>query len=85
MFSRLRLIALAVIAASFCLPLTVRSQTKAPLTHEAMWMMKRVGAPNPSPTASGLSFHWSSLLMTRRTRFLTCGLCRQTDQPNQGV
>jgi len=56
MFSRPRLIAFAVIAASFCLPLTVRSQTKAPLTHEAMWMMKRVGAPNPSPDGKWVVF-----------------------------
>jgi len=56
MFSRPRLIALAVIAASFCLPLTVRSQTKVPLTHEAMWMMKRVGAPNPSPDGKWVVF-----------------------------
>ena len=56
MFSRTRLIALAVIAASFCLPLTVRSQTKVPLTHEAMWMMKRVGAPNPSPDGKWVVF-----------------------------
>ena len=56
MFSKPRLIAFAVIAASFCLPLTVRSQTKAPLTHEAMWMMKRVGAPNPSPDGKWIVF-----------------------------
>jgi len=56
MFSRPRLIALAVIAASFCLPLTVRSQTKVPLTHEAMWMMKRVSAPNPSPDGKWVVF-----------------------------
>jgi len=56
MFSRPRLIALAFIAASFCFPLTVRSQTKVPLTHEAMWMMKRVGAPNPSPDGKWVVF-----------------------------
>src|SRR6185369_2206826 len=56
MFSRTRFIALAVIAASFCLPLAVRSQTKTPLTHEAMWMMKRVGAPNPSPDGRWVVF-----------------------------
>jgi dipeptidyl aminopeptidase/acylaminoacyl peptidase len=56
MFSRTRLIALAVIAASFCLPLSVRSQTKVPLSHEAMWMMKRVGAPNPSPDGKWVVF-----------------------------
>ena len=28
---------------------TAQSAGKVPLTHETMWMMKRVGAPNPSP------------------------------------
>lgn len=56
MLSRTRLIALAVIAAALFLPLSVRSQTKSPLTHEAMWMMKRVGAPNPSPDGKWVVF-----------------------------
>jgi dipeptidyl aminopeptidase/acylaminoacyl peptidase len=59
MFLRTRLIVLATIAASFCLPLSVRSQTpttKAPLSHEAMWMMKRVGSPNPSPDGKWVVF-----------------------------
>src|SRR3569832_711514 len=29
--------------------LCVSAQTKAPLTHETMWMMTRVGAPLPRP------------------------------------
>ncbi len=49
MLFRTKLVVISVIAASFCLSLTVRSQTKVPLSHEAMWAMKRVGAPNPSP------------------------------------
>ncbi|MEK6335640.1 MAG: S9 family peptidase [Acidobacteriota bacterium] len=56
MFLRTRLIALAVIATSLGLALGVRSQTKAPLSHEAMWMMKRVGAPNPSPDGKWVVF-----------------------------
>ena len=59
MFLRTRLIVLAVVAASFCLPLSVRSQTpttKVPLSHESMWMMKRVGAPSPSPDGKWVVF-----------------------------
>ena len=56
MFRRTRLIALAVIAASLFLSLGVRAQTKTPLSHEAMWMMKRVGAPNPSPDGKWVVF-----------------------------
>src|SRR6185369_7040233 len=36
--------------------LFVSAQTKAPLTHETMWMMKRVGAPVPSPDGKGVVF-----------------------------
>src|SRR5688500_10781275 len=53
-------IAISVIsAAMFCLPLHARSQTagnKAPLTHESMWMLKRVGAPTPSPDGKWVVF-----------------------------
>lgn len=40
-------------------PLRVSAQTtsgKVPLTHETMWMMKRVGAPNPSPDGKWVVF-----------------------------
>ena len=56
MFLRTRLVVLAVIAASIFLSASVRSQTKAPLSHETMWMMKRVGAPNPSPDGRWVVF-----------------------------
>ncbi len=36
--------------------LSARAQTKAPLTHETMWMMKRVGAPVPSPDGKWVVF-----------------------------
>jgi Tol biopolymer transport system component len=36
--------------------LFVNAQTKAPLTHETMWMMKRVGAPVPSPDGKWVVF-----------------------------
>src|ERR1044072_203595 len=36
--------------------LFVSAQTKVPLTHETMWMMKRVGAPGPSPDEKGVVF-----------------------------
>src|SRR6185295_8504477 len=41
---------------SLCLSVSVRSQTKTPLPHEAMWMMKRVGPPNPSPDGRWVVF-----------------------------
>ena len=34
----------------------VKAQTKAPLTHETMWMLKRVGAPAPSPDGKWVVF-----------------------------
>jgi dipeptidyl aminopeptidase/acylaminoacyl peptidase len=49
MLFRTKLVVASVIAASFCLSLNAKSQTRVPLSHEAMWMMKRVGPPNPSP------------------------------------
>src|ERR1700750_1739140 len=36
--------------------LFVSAQTKVPLTHETMWMMKRVGAPVPSPDGKWVVF-----------------------------
>ena len=36
--------------------LCVSGQTKIPLTHETMWMMKRVGAPVPSPDGKWVVF-----------------------------
>ena len=48
-----------IIAVIFSLPLCAGSQTapsKVPLTHEAMWMMKRVGAPVPSPDGKWVVF-----------------------------
>lgn len=54
------IIALAVISSvPFCLPFSIRSQTaasKVPLTHETMWMLKRVGAPTPSPDGKWVVF-----------------------------
>jgi len=47
---------LLVITTLTFMPFTVRSQNKVPLTHEAMWMMKRVGAPNPSPDGKWVVF-----------------------------
>jgi len=52
----LLIITLAVISIA---PLAARAQTaaaKAPLTHETMWMMKRVGAPVPSPDGKWVVF-----------------------------
>ena len=36
--------------------LTLPAQTKTALTHETMWMMKRVGAPEVSPNGSMVIF-----------------------------
>jgi dipeptidyl aminopeptidase/acylaminoacyl peptidase len=47
------LIALAVICTA---ALDAKTQTKTPLTHESMWMMKRVGAPVPSPDGKWVVF-----------------------------
>ena len=50
----LLIIALAFIS---CAALSAKAQTsKAPLTHETMWMMKRVGAPVPSPDGKWVVF-----------------------------
>ncbi|MEP6706707.1 MAG: S9 family peptidase [Pyrinomonadaceae bacterium] len=56
-------IAIAVIADIFLAPATlslgVKAQAgadKAPITHEAMWLMKRVGAPSPSPDGKWVVF-----------------------------
>src|SRR5882762_8966010 len=54
------MVALAIISgASLSLSLRVSAQTaagKVPLTHEAMWSMKRVGAPSPSPDGKWVVF-----------------------------
>ena len=42
--------------AAFCLSVTLQAQTKSPLTHEAMWMMKRVAAPEVSPDGMWVIF-----------------------------
>jgi dipeptidyl aminopeptidase/acylaminoacyl peptidase len=56
----LLVLALALISsATFCWPLGARSQTvtnKVPLTHETMWMLKRVGPPIPSPDGKWIVF-----------------------------
>lgn len=59
-FVRLFIIAIATISlAQSSLSLRLSAQTasgKTPLTHEWMWMMKRVGAPNPSPDGKWVVF-----------------------------
>ena len=47
-----------IIALALSFPLNTRAQStnKAPLTHESMWMLKRVGAPNPSPDGKWVIF-----------------------------
>ena len=59
MFIRARsfafVVALAVVLSAGAVVKTT-AQSKVPLTHEAMWMMKRVGAPVPSPDGKWVVF-----------------------------
>ena len=51
------IIAVAFISSASLSPtLRANAQTKVPLTHETMWMMKRVGAPVPSPDGKWVVF-----------------------------
>ena len=45
-----------VLAAALAWPAAVRSQSKEPLTHEALWLLKRVGAPAASPDGRWVAF-----------------------------
>ncbi len=49
------LVAIICCAPQFLSPVT-NAQNKVPLTHEAMWALKRVGAPNPSPDGKWVVF-----------------------------
>jgi dipeptidyl aminopeptidase/acylaminoacyl peptidase len=64
-FSRRRILHFCIIALAFVSIMSLSSSTrvnaqtaagKAPLTHETMWLMKRVGAPNPSPDGKWVAF-----------------------------
>jgi Tol biopolymer transport system component len=55
MFTKSRPLLLLVTLAVICTA-EVSAQTKTPLTHESMWMMKRVGAPVPSPDGKWVVF-----------------------------
>jgi Tol biopolymer transport system component len=54
------ILAIALLASVLLnLPLRISAQTaagKVPLTHEVMWLMKRVGAPSPSPDGKWVVF-----------------------------
>ncbi|HET8781225.1 MAG TPA: hypothetical protein VFM63_02315, partial [Pyrinomonadaceae bacterium] len=53
--SALSILIVALIAsASMCV--SAQTTNKVPLTHESMWMMKRVGAPLPSPDGKWVVF-----------------------------
>lgn len=57
MFTRSRFLSLlAALAIISTAALNARAQTKTPLTHESMWMLKRVGAPVPSPDGKWVVF-----------------------------
>jgi dipeptidyl aminopeptidase/acylaminoacyl peptidase len=55
MFRKTRLISLALITIA-SLSIAAQTTTKVPLSHETMWMMKRVGTPNPSPDGKWVVF-----------------------------
>ena len=46
----------AVLCAPLHLPFVARAQTKTPISHETMWLLKRVGAPAPSPDGKWVVF-----------------------------
>src|SRR5688572_24515235 len=55
--SRLFPLLLSILILGAWLPAIAQTSTnKAPLTHETMWMMKRVGAPAPSPDGNWVVF-----------------------------
>jgi len=57
MFTRSRSLSLLIALAVICTAaLNAKTQTKTPLTHESMWMMKRAGAPVPSPDGKWVVF-----------------------------
>jgi dipeptidyl aminopeptidase/acylaminoacyl peptidase len=55
MFRITRLIAAATLISVTAVVISAQTG-KIPLTHETMWMMKRVGAPNPSPDGKWVIF-----------------------------
>ena len=50
------LIVAFICSTAFGLPFRVNAQNKVPLTHESMWLMKRVGSPVPSPDGKWVVF-----------------------------
>ncbi|HEV7395096.1 MAG TPA: hypothetical protein VGN86_01190, partial [Pyrinomonadaceae bacterium] len=52
------IVATTVLSVVALCPWSVAAQSsgKVPLTHETMWAMKRVGAPNPSPDGKWVVF-----------------------------
>jgi hypothetical protein len=55
MFTQRRTL-LVVLLLVLSAPLCATGQSKVPLTHETMWLMKRVGAPVPSPDGKWVVF-----------------------------
>lgn len=48
--------AVVIFCALFGATFRAHAQNKVPITHESMWMLKRVGAPNPSPDGKWVVF-----------------------------
>ncbi|MBK8112576.1 MAG: hypothetical protein IPK46_20835 [Saprospiraceae bacterium] len=55
------------------------AQDLKPITHEEMWMMKRVGSPSLSPDGKWVIFSVLDPSYNEKNRSMTCGLQRQTD------
>ena len=53
LIKKLSLMLLVVVSTTICV---AAQTTKTPLTHETMWMLKRVGAPAPSPDGKWVIF-----------------------------
>ena len=59
---RTTLIALFVLLPSFA----TLAQTRRPITHEDVWLMKRVGAPVPSPDGKWVVFFGNRTCLRRK-------------------
>ncbi|HKB69127.1 MAG TPA: hypothetical protein VKC61_25020 [Pyrinomonadaceae bacterium] len=89
---RVRSLQLLVIAVAFIFTTPTpsyhaRAQTnagKVPLTHETMWMMKRVGAPVPSPDGKWVVFSLVEPAYDEKDQVSDFGLCLPMRVPSHG-
>ena len=68
-----RLLQLIVAASALFAPLSLSfvalAQNKTPITHETMWLLKRVGVPSPSPDGKWVVFSLIEPAYDERIRF----------------